>query len=217
MTQAATQGAFLVGLTGGIASGKTTVCKGFEHHGIDVIDADVIAREVVALGTEGLDEIVSQFGDGVLDQNGTLNRRKLRNLVFAQPDLRVALERIVHPRVRREMWRQAAKATSAYVILAVPLLIEGGLQHAMHRTAVVDVSESTQRRRLSQRDGSSPEQIDGLLAAQTSRKQRLAAADDTIDNNGDRDALAPQIAALHRRYLRLATRRLSPVQVRDDQ
>lgn len=195
---------FLIGLTGGIASGKSTVCAYFERLGIDIVDADLIAREIVASGTPALSEIADLFGETIVDQLGQLDRAALREEIFADPEQRRQLEAITHPRIRQQMWRQVRAAKSLYVILAVPLLVEGGLDRTVDRVLVIDVSEQTQRERLAIRDHTSPEQIDQILAAQASACERLAIADDVIDNNAGLDALSAQVAALHRIYLDLA-------------
>lgn len=194
----------LIGLTGGIASGKTTVCRLFERYGVDVIDADVVAREVIAPGSEGFAEVVRTFGSELLDNNDQLDRRALRRIVFDDPVKRKQLEAIIHPRVRSKLWEGAQQATSPYVILAIPLLVEGGLNYAVDRVLVVDISEHQQRTRLASRDGIKAELIDQMLAAQTTRERRLAVANDVIDNDGPRESLNEQVAVLHRRYLSLS-------------
>ncbi len=193
----------LVGLTGGVASGKSTVCRGFAEHGVEIVDADIIARDVVAPESQGLQEIVNAFGPSVVDESGALRRDVLREIVFSNTAKRRELEAITHPRIRQALWQQAKAAKSPYVVLAVPLLIEGGLNHAVDRVAVVDVTEDVQRQRLAARDGSSEEQIEQMIAAQTSRQSRLSAADDIIDNSGPLTALQAQIDALHYRYRQL--------------
>lgn len=198
---------FLVGLTGGIASGKTLVSTHFEDLGIVVVDADVIAHEVVEPGSPGLQAVIEHFGEEFLGADGNLDRAALRNHVFENTSRRRELEAILHPRIRDRMFRQAAEADSPYVILSVPLLIEGGLHKLVDRVLVVDVSQDTQRIRLAARDGSSVEQIDAILRSQCSRETRLDAADDIIDNNGTKADIAPQVNDLHQMYLRLATAR----------
>ncbi|MDJ0653134.1 MAG: dephospho-CoA kinase [Xanthomonadales bacterium] len=193
-----------IGLTGGIASGKSTVCGLFAARGIEIIDADDIAREVVGPGQQALEEIVEQFGPEILDREGNLDRRALRTIVFSQPDRRKDLEDILHPRIRDLMWHRADQANGDYCILAIPLLVEGGLHRQVDRVLVIDVSVDTQRARLRARDGVTEVEVEATLAAQASRETRLQAADDVIDNNGPLDALEPQVEALHSRYTALA-------------
>ena len=195
---------YLVGLTGGIASGKTTVSNAFESLGVPVIDADLIAREVVLPGTPGLAAVVAAFGADVLHDDGTLDRGALRERVFADPARRGELEEILHPRIRALMFERAAASRHPYCVLAIPLLVEGGLYREMDRVLVVDVDEAEQRRRLALRDGATERQIDQLLAAQASREERLAVADDVLDNSGPVERVAGQVDALHRSYLERA-------------
>lgn len=196
--------AYVVGVTGGIGSGKTTVANLFAEKGIEVIDADVIARQVVEPGTEGLKAIAEKFGATMLNQDGTLNRTALREHVFSHPQDKNWLNGLLHPQIRQEMMTQTARATSPYCLLVIPLLVENGLQSLCQRVLVVDVSEATQIARTVQRDQVSPEQVENILAAQASRAQRLEAADDIIVNETDSTALSEQVETLHRQYLALA-------------
>lgn len=196
----------VIGLTGGIGSGKSAVSKLFEKLGINVIDADVIAREVVAPGTSVLDSIVARLGDGALNCDGSLNRPFVRESVFTQPELKSWLDNLLHPLIRSEMQRQVAEAKSAYCILAIPLLVENKLNAMVDRVLVVDVDTDYQLARASARDNQSPQQVQNIMAHQASRAQRLALADDVIDNNGPLDALIPQVKQLHNLYSKLVNK-----------
>jgi len=201
--------ALRVGLTGGIASGKSAVSNRLAEHGVRVIDADVIAREIVAPGRPALDEIVAHFGGGMLDANGALDRGALRARVFADPRERAALEAITHPRVRARMAELAACATGAYCVLAIPLLAESGADYSwLDAVVVVDVPESIQLARLMARDGSNQTLARAMIAAQAKRGIRLALADEVIDNSGTLEQLRAASDALHGRLLgRAALRR----------
>ena len=193
-----------IGLTGGIASGKSTVERLFAAHGVPIIDSDVIAREVVALGTPGLAQVRARFGDEVLLADGRLDRRALRRLVFADPTARRDLETIVHPLIRSAMAERSAAAGGPYQINVIPLLVEGGRRATLDRVLVVDCPEALQIERVMQRDHITEAEARAILAAQVSRSERLAAADDVIVNDGDAAALQAQVDALHTKYLRLA-------------
>jgi len=195
---------YCIGITGGIASGKSSVCHLFETLGAPVVDADIAAREVVKPGTPGLAEITSTFGKHILDEQHQLDRKALRSIIFADPDKRKALEAITHPRIRAWMWQQVAQCQFVYCLLAVPLLIEGGMDKMVDRVLVVDIDPKIQRERLKNRDGSSDQEIDSILKAQLSREQRLFVADDVIDNNAGIEQLEPQAQVLHQQYLLLA-------------
>ncbi len=195
---------FLVALTGGIGSGKSTVAQLFAERGIVVVDADEIAREVVAPQTTALQQITEQFGAAILNSDGTLNRTALRNIVFAQQDKRRWLNQLLHPLIAELTRQRIAQARSPYVIWAVPLLLENGLQQQADRILVVDLPESRQRQRAAQRDLATATSIEQIMAAQVSRTARLAAADDVIDNSTTPDALNAQVALLHPHYLDLA-------------
>ncbi|WP_325891593.1 dephospho-CoA kinase [Grimontia sp. NTOU-MAR1] len=196
--------AYVVGVTGGIGSGKTTVANLFAEKGIEVIDADVIARQVVEPGSEGLKAIEEKFGAFILNDDGTLNRGALREHVFSHPEDKDWLNGLLHPKIRQEMITQTAQAKSLYCLLVIPLLVENSLQSLCQRVLVVDVSEATQVTRTTQRDQVSPEQVKNILAAQATRQQRLEAADDVIFNENDSKALSEQIETLHHQYLDLA-------------
>ncbi|HEV7716820.1 MAG TPA: dephospho-CoA kinase [Steroidobacteraceae bacterium] len=195
---------FRVGLTGGIASGKSTVAKLFEALGVPVIDTDVLAREVVATGQPLLQRIAERFGAKVLAPDGTLNRPALRAIVFADPAARADLEQLTHPAIRALMEERSATAGGEYQMLVIPLLVETAGKNRVDRVLVVDCDEELQIRRLQARDGSTLAQARGILAAQATREARLAPADDVVTNGGDLPALRDQVAKLHLRYLNLA-------------
>ena len=195
---------FRVGLTGGIASGKTAVANSFATHGVPVIDTDVIAREVVEPGQPALATVVDAFGTGVLAADGRLDRPRLRERIFGDAEARRRLEAILHPAIRAEMERQSRAAGGSYQVLVIPLLVEGGRRDHIDRVLVVDVPEATQIERLVRRDGVSRDQADAALRAQASRDARLAFADDVIENAGDLAALEKRVAKLHGDYLRRA-------------
>lgn len=195
---------WVVGLTGGIGSGKSLVTDCFGALGVDVIDADVVARQVVEPGSEGLAQIAARFGDKVLQPDGTLNRQALREIVFHQPDHKAWLDALLHPLIRKGMESAIQASTSAYAVLAVPLLIENNLTAMADRVLVIDCPEDLQLSRAMQRDGSSEQTIRNIIKAQASRADRLAHADDIIDNSGSRDATREHVAALHARYLAMA-------------
>lgn len=197
---------YVVAITGGIGSGKTTVANQFAELGIDMIDADVIAREVVEPGTPALATIAAHFGPDVIASDGRLDRRQLRERVFSEPDAKAWLNALLHPLIRSEMQRQCAAARSPYCLLVVPLLVENRLAGLADRVLVIDVDEATQIERTCRRDGVSPEQAKAILAAQASRDERLAVADDILDNRAeDKMAIRTQILALHQTYLAFAS------------
>ncbi|ABO25307.1 dephospho-CoA kinase [Shewanella loihica] len=195
---------FVVGLTGGIGSGKTTVANLFGELGIDLVDADVVSREVVAKGTKGLTEIAHHFGPSVLLENGELNRAALREKIFNDPSAREWLNNLLHPLIRTEMLTQLQNATSAYAILVVPLLFENGLDRLVNCTLVVDISPELQIKRTTERDAVDAQQVKNIIASQASRDEKLSKADDVIDNRGDISALKEKVAALHNKYIKLA-------------
>lgn len=201
---------FTVALTGGIASGKSAVEQRFAARGIEIIDADQVAREVVAIGTPGLAEVADAFGPGVLAADGSLDRKKMRERVFADPASRQGLEAIIHPRVRQAMMQRAGKVRSAYGLAVIPLFVESGEYGWVDRVLVVDVPRAVQLARLMARDGISRELAESMLDAQATREQRLAVADDVIDNQGDQQALEEAVDLLHRKYLALAGQPLRP-------
>jgi len=197
---------FTVALTGGIASGKSAASDRFAALGANVVDADLVARELVLPGSPALAEITATFGDGVIAADGSLDRRALRERVFDDDAARTRLNAILHPRIRATL-RERAQATreGSYALLAIPLLAENIEQYRwVDRVLVVDVPREVQRARLIARDGITPELADAMLDAQATRAQRLAIADDVIENDGTLDALQRHVGALHERYLALA-------------
>ena len=196
---------YIVGLTGGIASGKTTVSNLFAQYGIDLVDADVIAREVVSIGSDGLNAIKQHFGQGILLADNSLDRAALRAQVFNNPEQRLWLNNLLHPMIRQKMLDQVQASTSAYVIMVVPLLFENHLDSLVDTTLVVDIAPELQVSRTMQRDGVSKEQVEHILASQMTREQRLALADNIIDNQGEHEQLRSQVFRLHQQYLQQAT------------
>lgn len=194
-----------IGLTGGIASGKSTVADLFAELGVAIVDTDVIAREIVAPGQPALDEIQDVFGKAVIAEDGSLDRRALRKIVFADESQRARLESILHPRIREAAFEQAEQASGPYVVIVVPLMFESPMRHAMDRILVVDCDQETQLRRLRERDNESEEQARRIIAAQSSRKDRLSIADDIISNDGDLDSIRDAVSAMHRFYLDIAS------------
>jgi dephospho-CoA kinase len=193
-----------IGLTGGIASGKSTVAQRFAELGISVVDADVAARDVVAQGTPGLVQVIERFGPSVVAENGDLDRRVLRQLIFDDPGARQDLEGILHPLIRAAMEHRAEAAVGPYVVMAIPLLVESGSRGRVDRILVVDTDEAVQLQRVQARDGGSLEQARAILASQASRAARLAAADDVILNTGTVSDVRQAVDRLHANYLRLA-------------
>ncbi len=193
-----------VALTGGIASGKTTVSDLFQELGTPVIDTDVIARELVRPGQPALARIVQHFGSSVLQADGQLDRRQLRRRIFDQTAERRALEAIMHPAIQDELDAQLDRLHAPYVILVIPLLAESGRQWRQDRVLLVDVPEALQIERLVRRDHCSKAEAEAALAAQASRRERLALADDIILNTGEREALARAVRELHDKYLAVA-------------
>lgn len=195
---------YIVALTGGIGSGKSTVAHVFARLGITIIDADIIARQVVEPNTPALNAIEAHFGRRVIQADGTLNRRQLRECIFSDPAEKAWLNALLHPIIHQETQRQIAAASSPYVLWVVPLLVENQLQNKADRTLVIDVSRETQIQRTMARDHVSREHAEQILAAQATREARLAIADDVIDNNGAPDAIASDVARLHAQYLTFA-------------
>lgn len=195
---------YIVAVTGGIGSGKSTVANAFSDLGIDIIDADIIARQVVEPNTPALQAIETHFGRAMINSDGSLNRRLLRERIFADASEKHWLNALLHPIIQQETRRQIASARSPYVLWVVPLLVENHLQEKADRVLVIDVSPETQIQRTIARDGVSREHAEQILAAQATRDARLAVADDVIDNNGAPDAIASDVARLHEQYLTLA-------------
>jgi dephospho-CoA kinase len=193
-----------VGLTGGIASGKSAVAGVFADLGVPVIDTDAIAREVVEPGTPGLARVVAAFGQEVLGPDGHLDRKRLRSIVFADTDARRRLENILHPLIRAAMEDRSAVAEGPYQVLVIPLLVESGLNTSVDRVLVVDCPEKLQIERVMRRDRASEPEARAILRAQTSRGERLALADDVIVNDSDLGALERKVRELDVRYRELA-------------
>ncbi|TVO64784.1 MAG: dephospho-CoA kinase [Denitromonas halophila] len=197
---------WIVGLTGGIGSGKSAASDRFGECGAAIVDTDLIARQLTAPGGAAVPAIRDAFGDALISADGALDRDAMRARVFAHPAERQRLEAILHPMIRAESDRQCAEADAPYVVLVVPLLIESGTyRQRCQRIAVVDCEEAVQVARVMRRSGLPPAQVEAIMAAQLPRADRLAAADDVIDNSGDLDHLHRQVDALHQRYLALAS------------
>lgn len=198
---------FVLGLTGGIGSGKSKVSEWFTKQGVVVVDADVLARQVVAKGSKTLRQIVTKFGDWVLTAEGELDRRAMREYIFARPQALMDLEQITHPAIRHAAKQQVAAATSPYVVLVAPLLLEAseaGLANLCQRVLVIDSREDLQVARASTRDGQTVASIERIMANQLSREARLAQADDVVTNNASLAELYAQLEPLHQRYLAMA-------------
>lgn len=197
---------FSVGLTGGIGSGKSTVSDMFAERGAAIIDTDRIAHALTAPGGIAIPSIRAQFGAAFLTGDGAMDRAKVREYVFAQPEAKARLEAILHPLIRIETERAAAEAVGAYPIFVVPLLVESGSwKQRVARVLVVDCPESLQVQRVMRRSGFGEAQVYAIMGAQTTRTERLAAADDVIVNDDGADALRPQVDRLHALYLSLAS------------
>ena len=195
---------FRVGLTGGIASGKSTAAKFFGALGVPIIDTDQLARDVVEPGQPPLERLVERFGPSILTEDGHLDRPALRNIVFSDPKARADLEALTHPAIGVAVEARSAEAGGIYQVLVIPLLVEKSLGSQLDRVVVVDCDEELQIRRLQARDGSTLEQARAILNVQTSRAARLKAAHDVIKNDGDMSAVRDQVEKLHARYLELA-------------
>ena len=200
---------YTVALTGGIGSGKSTVADEFAHLGVTVIDADILARQVVEPGTPALLAIAERFGPQMINDDGSLNRRRLRERIFAYSEDKAWLNALLHPLIQQETRRQMQASTSPYLLWVVPLLVENRLTDKADRVLLVDVPKETQIERTMRRDGVSREHAEHILAAQATREQRLAAADDVIENMGSADAVASHVARLHEKYLMLASQAAS--------
>ena len=198
--------AYRIGLTGGIASGKSTAAKFFGALGVPILDSDQIARDVVEPGQPPLERLIERFGPKILTADGHLDRPALRDIVFSDPKARADLEALTHPAIGAAMEARSAEAGGPYQILVIPLLVEKNLAAHVDRVLVVDCDEELQIRRLRDRDGSTPAQVQAILKAQAPRAARLKAADDVIHNDTDMSAVRNQVATLHARYLELAAR-----------
>ena len=192
---------FTVVMTGGIASGKTSASDLFAIYGVPILDTDLAARTVVEPGQPALDEIKACFGDSVITASGELNRAAIREIIFEHPEKRRELDAILHPKIRTHINWLKDQLDASYCIIVVPLFLESGRGYDADRLLVIDVPIETQRNRLAQRDGTTPEQIEKILNSQATREERLSAADDVIDNATSHDDLAARVAELHKQYL----------------
>lgn len=198
---------FIVGLTGGIASGKSTITCLFCRHGISHVDADQVARDIVMPGERVLEQLVARYGKQLLQTDGQLERRALRQIIFNDKSERHWVEALMHPAIRNKMFEQIARFQSPYALLVAPLLFETGLDQQVDRTLVIDIPQELQRSRLKNRDHCSEAQINAILQAQLSREARLSRADDVIDNSGEPEnkQLVRRIAELDHYYRQLAS------------
>jgi len=194
-----------IGLTGGIGSGKSEVARIFNQLGAPVIDADVIAHQLVEPGTEALSEVVGVFGEAILTSEGVLDRAKLAGIVFNSPERKLQLETIIHPRVREQIraYKDANK-NEPYIIVVIPLLLESGQRDLVDRVLIVNATESVRIQRVLARDGRGEEQIRSIIQSQADDEERHAAADDNIDNSGSLDDLQLSVHKLHQQYISLA-------------
>ena len=192
---------FVVGLTGGIGSGKTAVSDRFAAQGIDVVDADVVSRQVVEPGTQALRQIQRHFGDDILQADGRLDRASLRTLVFSNAEEKAWLEKLLHPLIGVEIFRQLEAARSPYVLFVSPLLVEAGQISLCDRVIVVDAPEAVRLDRTTQRDNNTVAQVKNIMTTQLSRQQRLESATDVIDNSGSLEQLDQRVDELHRAFL----------------
>ena len=191
----------IIGLTGGIGSGKTAVSDTFKSLGIDIVDADVSSRRVVEKGQPALDDIQAHFGDGILDSENNLDRAKLREIIFKNPQERVWLEKLLHPKIAKHIKDQLENSDSPYCILVSPLLLETEQKSYCSFVLVVDVPEESQVARTAKRDGVSEEQVKNIISAQIDREKRLEQADEIIINDGSMEELKEKVVVLHTKYL----------------
>ncbi len=195
---------FSVGLTGGIGSGKSTVAAEFAKRGVSIVDLDLIARQIVAPGLPAHREVVEAFGPQIVERGGRLNRAKLRHEVFSDSAKKTVLENILHPRIYRQMQQSLKQVVSAYGMVVIPLLAESSRAYPLDRVLVVDAAQSDQLLRVTKRDDQTAEEVQRIIEAQAVRGDRLAIADDVIQNSGTLEELAEKIDAMHRLYLELA-------------
>lgn len=195
---------YIVALTGGIGSGKTTVANQFADLGVPVVDADIIARAVVEPGMPALNAIVNRFGSEILKKDGSLDRKSLREIIFNNPEQKAWLNALIHPLIQEETLRLFKATKSPYIIWVIPLLIENKATHFADRILVIDVSRDTQLKRTMLRDGSNRQLTENILNAQVSREERLSYADDVINNDGDLAPVSSEVMRLHRQYLLFA-------------
>lgn len=204
-----------IGLTGGIASGKSTVCRLFAQYGTPIIDADIIARQLVEPKQEAYNEIIHTFGDDICLPNGKLNRQHIRQLIFSDDNAKQRLEMILHPRIRMQLIQQSTALNTPYCILAIPLLVEANMAGLVDRVLVIDIDLSLQLARLCERDNLPVDDAQLIINSQVSRQQRLACADDVIANNTSPETLKKQVDFLHKKYLSLANNSPSSCQYND--
>lgn len=216
LDKVASASVLIIGLTGGIGSGKSTAARYFSALGTPVIDADEIARELVIPGHSALNKIVAQFGPTILTRQGTLDRAALRRIVFAKPQQRQALEAILHPPIYQEMRRRISQLEAPYCILCIPLLVESPADSLVDRILVIDSTPDLQRQRTIARDGISAAEFAVIEHAQADRGQRLAAADEVITNNGSQTDLRRYVEKIHHKYLKLAAKHSEPEQKKPD-
>ena len=195
---------FTIGLTGGIGSGKSTVANMFRDLGVPVYDTDAIARQLVDPGQPALNEIIDSFGNQILLADGSLDRQKLKQLVFNDEQARLKLESILHPRIKEELLQKINSGKTAYCVAVIPLMLEKNWQSLVDRIVVVDVSEETQVQRASHRDQIPEAMVRKIMESQIDRKSRLAKADDIIDNNGESQSVQARVNTLHKKYLAMA-------------
>ncbi|MAD89346.1 MAG: dephospho-CoA kinase [Pseudoalteromonas sp.] len=195
---------WILGLTGGIGAGKTLVSNHLAALGIEIVDADVIARDVVAIGSDGLNAIEQHFGKTILLDDGSLNRAKLREIIFADSEQKSWLNNLMHPLIRQNITAQLDAATSPYVVLSAPLLFENKLDALCDHTLLVDVPVEVQLARTANRDSVSTEQVKNIIAAQMSREDKLQKADSIIDNHRDIDSVLIDVEELHHAFLQQA-------------
>jgi len=193
-----------IGLTGGIGSGKSTAASFFKEQGVTVIDLDQIARGLVAAGTSALSQIQQRFGDEILDAENQLDRQKLAQIIFFDPNEKKWLETLLHPLIREEQHRQVGEASSSYAVIEIPLLTENNLSDTVDRVLLIDTPEAIQKERALARGVQSEQQIDWTIAAQASRKQRQEIADDIVLNDGSVENMLRQLQKMHKKYLQLA-------------
>lgn len=193
----------VIGLTGGIGSGKSTVANLFAAKHIPIIDTDQLSRDLTQSGQPALNKITEHFGDDILQKDGSLDRKKLRHIIFARESERKWLEKLLHPLIRAEMKKQIQAHQAPYCIVVIPLLTENTPNPIIQRILVVDATETLQIQRVTQRDDLTPEMMTAILQSQSSREKRLAMADDVITNHGDLKDLEKQVDALHEKYLGL--------------